>query len=151
MFLKDGGFEKPMGENLKNGNGSIVILILFMYGNTQTGLLFHNLYSLISNNNNLINFSIYVHGVLSLFHIIMINYLWKYMKLLPYPDIPKNPGIGNNLFLYRPGAYLWYVETIICFLYCLNLNILTMPSIIIFYVINLKSSIDLSKVLNKIK
>jgi hypothetical protein len=135
---------------VKIENGKIIILILFMYGNTQIGLIFHNLYALISKNNDLINFSINVHCMISLFHIIMINYLWKY-KALPYPDIPENPGIIGDLFLYRPGAYLWYVETIICSLYYLNLNILIIPSIIIFYIINLKSPTDLLNCFNNNK
>ncbi len=140
-----------MGQNLKIGNGDIIILILFMYGNTQIGLIFHNLYALISKNNDLINFSINVNCMTSLFHIIMINYLWKYVKELEYPKEPENPGIIGDFFLYRPGAYLWYVETIICLLYYLNLNILIIPSIIIFYIINLKSSKDLLNYFNNKK
>lgn len=78
----------------------VVTTILFMYGNTQLGLLLHDILALVRNK-SVLN-AIHIHGFLAILHIIVVNVAWEYIKPLPYPASPKE-GL-------RPGGYLWYIE-----------------------------------------
>ena len=83
------------------------VVIIFMYGNTQLGLLLHDLISLYDNHR--VRLSNHIHGILSLIHVFVVNVAWDHIKAHPYPETPKE-GL-------RPGGYLWYVEAVIYLLY----------------------------------
>jgi len=88
---------------------NVTVGVIFMYGNTQLGLLIHDIYSLY--NHDRINLCIHIHGLIATIHILVINILWTYIKSYPYPELPAE-GL-------RPGGKLWYVEVVIYAVYLL--------------------------------
>ena len=102
-WMPDGGIVYPAKQYICPESFDEVVVIVWMYGNTQLGLLLFMMFSNIQK-------SILIYGALSLIHIVTINLLWEHVKFKPYPP---NPEVGM-----RPGGYLWYIEAIV---YCVYL------------------------------
>lgn len=103
-ILPDGSSQSIARFDLNKGNAEYIVYFFWVYGLTQVGLLFHNAYAFMSGHFKLMRESIIVQTLLSLNHIIMINFLWPIVKSYPFP-LDKT----NN----RPGAWLWYTELFI--------------------------------------
>lgn len=81
-----------------------------MYGNAQLGLVIHDIAALWDGKDKKkMQLCIFIHGLLSLLHVLMVNYLWDYFKPYPYPETPRQ-GL-------RPGGKLWYAEVALCLVY----------------------------------
>jgi len=108
-YKPDGGAGTPGGVDLDLGNGGVILVITFMYGNTQFGLLMHNLISLYNKENTKMIQCINVHAFIAGCHILVVNVLWDSIKSLPYPTTANDRT--------RPGGYIWYFEFAICIAY----------------------------------
>lgn len=103
-LLPDGSSQSIARFDLEKGNAEYIVYFFWVYGLTQIGLLMHHGYAMLSKNTGLVREAIIIQTVLSLNHIIMINFLWDSVKDYPFP-LDKS----NN----RPGAWLWYAELMI--------------------------------------
>ena len=101
-WAPDGGLAKA-NQSFCAESLDVVTTILFMYGNTQLGLLLHDILALVRNER--VKEAIHIHGFLATLHVFVVNVAWDHIKPMPYPT---NPSEGM-----RPGGYLWYVEVAI--------------------------------------
>ena len=108
LFLPDGGSYSAAGMDLKKGNASAIVSIIFVYGIAQFGWGANNLTALLSGNLDRIKIAIYIQFGLYAFMFIHSKFIWKYVKQFPM----ISPPIDGKL---RPGPMMFLVE---CILLC---------------------------------
>lgn len=107
-LLPDAGIYRYTNVDISKGNVSGLMLILWMFGNTQLGLLLYELSSLFSGSYDRIRFAISTRMKLSFAQLVAVYFLWDYVKLYPLPE---------ELRKYKPGNYLWHLEFLLSFSY----------------------------------
>lgn len=107
-LLPDAGIYRYTNVDITKGNVSGLMLILWMFGNTQLGLLLYELSALFSGSYDRIRFAISTRMKLSFVQLVIVYFLWDYVKSYPLPE---------ELGKYKPGNYLWHLEFLLSFFY----------------------------------
>lgn len=107
-LLPDAGIYRYSNVDITKGNVSGLMLILWMFGNTQLGLLLYELSALFSGSYDRIRFAISTRMKLSFVQLVIVYFLWDYVKSYPLPE---------ELSKYKPGNYLWHLEFLLSFFY----------------------------------
>ncbi len=100
-FLSDGGLQRYSNVDPEKGNVQGLLLVMWMFGNTQFGVMLHDLLALCSGEYNRIRQAISIHNTICFFQLIMVHFLWNYVKLYPLPA---------NFFNPKPGLWLHHFE-----------------------------------------
>ena len=108
MCVTDGGLYRYTNVDTSKGNASGLLLVLWMFGNTQLGLLLYNGMALASGSYDRVRFAISVHMKIALMQLLMVHYCWNFVKSYPLP---------SELSTYKPGYWLWHVEFFLSLFY----------------------------------